>query len=276
MSELTAENLACGYGQRTVLKGLTFEVRSGNFFPSRTERSGQDHPSQDPVAPYKAESRPHPSRWRAYRALFRPAFRVADRVRSPSPHAALSLQSAGYGDDGTHKQARLFGRAVPPGYEDAEEALESAHFLFEGRRLHRNQRRRTSAGPHRPRLGSGTRFLIMDEPTSSLDFGNQIAVLAHAAFLARERNKGIVMTTHDPITLCFMPRLFWRSGRMGHSPWARLSKPLPKTIFATLMARPRTRSKPGLKMDGKRGLFCQFVKPGNGLAFKSAWLGSWQ
>lgn len=40
-------------------------------------------------------------------------------------------------------------------------------------------------------------FLMMDEPTSSLDFGNQMRVLAQVCALAR-RDVGIIMTSHFP------------------------------------------------------------------------------
>ena len=40
-------------------------------------------------------------------------------------------------------------------------------------------------------------FLMMDEPTSSLDFGNQMRVLAQICALAR-RGVGIIMTSHFP------------------------------------------------------------------------------
>lgn len=40
-------------------------------------------------------------------------------------------------------------------------------------------------------------FLMMDEPTSSLDFGNQMRVLAQVCSLAR-RGVGIIMTSHFP------------------------------------------------------------------------------
>lgn len=40
-------------------------------------------------------------------------------------------------------------------------------------------------------------FLMMDEPTSSLDFGNQMRVLAQVCALAR-RGVGVIMTSHFP------------------------------------------------------------------------------
>jgi iron complex transport system ATP-binding protein len=46
-------------------------------------------------------------------------------------------------------------------------------------------------------LAQESKILIMDEPTASLDFGNQILVLRHIRRLARE-GKGIILSTHDP------------------------------------------------------------------------------
>lgn len=40
-------------------------------------------------------------------------------------------------------------------------------------------------------------YLIMDEPTSNLDFGNRIRVLNSVSGLAKA-GRGIIMTTHDP------------------------------------------------------------------------------
>lgn len=46
-------------------------------------------------------------------------------------------------------------------------------------------------------LAQDPKILIMDEPTSNLDFGNQVRVLKHIKKLA-ERNIGIIMTSHFP------------------------------------------------------------------------------
>lgn len=43
-----------------------------------------------------------------------------------------------------------------------------------------------------------TSFLMMDEPTSNLDFGNQVRVLDTISRLSKDKNLGIIMTTHQP------------------------------------------------------------------------------
>ena len=47
-------------------------------------------------------------------------------------------------------------------------------------------------------LAQEPEILVMDEPTSSLDYGNQLAVLEHVRALARQSGLGVLMTTHDP------------------------------------------------------------------------------
>lgn len=46
-------------------------------------------------------------------------------------------------------------------------------------------------------LAQEPKILVMDEPTASLDFGNQVLVLSHVRELARQ-GIGIILSTHDP------------------------------------------------------------------------------
>lgn len=47
-------------------------------------------------------------------------------------------------------------------------------------------------------LAQQPEYLFMDEPTSNLDFGNQVSLVRLAKELARDRGLGVVMTTHNP------------------------------------------------------------------------------
>lgn len=61
-------------------------------------------------------------------------------------------------------------------------------------------------------------LVIMDEPTASLDFGNQVRVLEHVRDLAR-RGIGVMMATHDPdqAFLCAHRVALFHDGRLlGH------------------------------------------------------------
>jgi iron complex transport system ATP-binding protein len=46
-------------------------------------------------------------------------------------------------------------------------------------------------------LAQGSAFIVLDEPTASLDFGNQLMVLEQVRALAGS-HRGIIMSTHDP------------------------------------------------------------------------------
>jgi iron complex transport system ATP-binding protein len=64
-------------------------------------------------------------------------------------------------------------------------------------------------------LAQQSRFLLMDEPTSSLDFGNQVRVLRKIKELAA-RGFGILMTTHAPdhAFLCGSHAAVLKAGRL--------------------------------------------------------------
>ncbi len=46
-------------------------------------------------------------------------------------------------------------------------------------------------------LAQEPKVLVMDEPTASLDYGNQMRVLSHVRHMAKE-GMGIVLSTHNP------------------------------------------------------------------------------
>jgi iron complex transport system ATP-binding protein len=64
-------------------------------------------------------------------------------------------------------------------------------------------------------LCQGADFLIMDEPTASLDFGNQLRVLEIVRRLATQNNVGVVLSTHNPdqAFLCADRALLLADGR---------------------------------------------------------------
>ena len=47
-------------------------------------------------------------------------------------------------------------------------------------------------------LAQEARILVMDEPTSNLDYGNQAKVLSHVRRLVQGQARSIILTTHDP------------------------------------------------------------------------------
>jgi iron complex transport system ATP-binding protein len=73
-------------------------------------------------------------------------------------------------------------------------------------------------------------ILVMDEPTASLDFGNQVRVLSHVQSLAR-RGIAVVLSTHDPdqAFLCADLVALLHDGRLS-----RLGSPADAITAATL------------------------------------------
>ena len=47
-------------------------------------------------------------------------------------------------------------------------------------------------------LMQDTAFLLLDEPTSNLDFNNQRKVMGRVTKLAHENNKAVIISIHDP------------------------------------------------------------------------------
>ena len=93
---------------------------------------------------------------------------------------------------------QTFASASPKDYETAEEAL----CLMGIGHLKDEPYTEISGGERQlvliaRAIAQESDYLIMDEPTSNLDFGNRIRVLRRVKQLA-ESGKGIIMTTHDP------------------------------------------------------------------------------
>jgi iron complex transport system ATP-binding protein len=66
-------------------------------------------------------------------------------------------------------------------------------------------------------LAQEPRVLVMDEPTASLDFGNQVRVLSRVRELAA-RGIAVILSTHDPdqAFLCADRVALLHAGRLAH------------------------------------------------------------
>jgi len=92
-------------------------------------------------------------------------------------------------------------------------------------------------------------LIAMDEPTASLDFGNQAVVLAEIAALAREAaaaGRGVILTTHDPDQAFALgaEALLMRDGRIiGRGPPAdALTGPALTAVYGVTVTVERTAS----------------------------------
>ncbi|MBS7789022.1 ABC transporter ATP-binding protein [Roseococcus sp. SDR] len=77
-------------------------------------------------------------------------------------------------------------------------------------------------------LAQGGRAIILDEPTASLDFGNQALVLREVRALARRDGLAVLMTTHQPdhaLLLADAVMLVAQGGAQGPAPPEALITP---------------------------------------------------
>lgn len=115
----------------------------------------------------------------------------------PFPYEALDVVLMG-------RTARL-GLFSQPGRADREAALEALARLGIADLAHRDYSR-LSGGQRQlvliaRALTQETPLIVMDEPTASLDFGNQarvLSIIATIARAARDTGAGVILSTHDP------------------------------------------------------------------------------
>jgi iron complex transport system ATP-binding protein len=83
-------------------------------------------------------------------------------------------------------------------------------------------------------LAQEPKILVMDEPTASLDFGNQVRVLSEIKALAR-RGIAVILSTHDPdqAFLCAHRVAILHKGRLAHvgSPQEVITAETLRTIY---------------------------------------------
>jgi len=87
-------------------------------------------------------------------------------------------------------------------------------------------------------IAQKVKFVLMDEPTSHLDYGNQIKVLDIIKEMA-EDGYGVILTTHNPDQVFLLEgnvAVFDREGRFYYGNWDKiLSDDLLKTIYGVTL-----------------------------------------
>ncbi|MDR2141704.1 MAG: ABC transporter ATP-binding protein [Deltaproteobacteria bacterium] len=197
--ELILDNISCGYGKRVILQGFSAAIPTGQVFcllgpngigkttlfkailgllPLKAGRASLDQ------SDLRTLSRPKRARLMGYvpQSQFTPfAFSVLDVV--------LMGRTAHLGP---------WGRPGRVDYQVAEDSLARLGLEF----LRDRYFTELSGGERQMvliarALAQEPMFLMMDEPTSNLDFGNQAKTLRIIRQLA-DQGLGVVLTTHYP------------------------------------------------------------------------------
>uniref|UniRef100_UPI003B519082 ABC transporter ATP-binding protein n=1 Tax=Roseovarius indicus TaxID=540747 RepID=UPI003B519082 len=200
---LEARNLAIGYGATKIGTELALQVTGGDILcllgPNGCGKTtlfrtllgllpalaGTVTLGGKPLA---AQTRAEIARQVAY---------VPQAHAPPFPFEALEVVLMG-------RTARL-GLFGQPGRQDRDCAFHALDQLGIADLAHRDYAR-LSGGQRQlvliaRALAQEAPLIVMDEPTASLDFGNQAQVLAHVAALAdgaAADGRGVIMSTHDP------------------------------------------------------------------------------
>ncbi|MEQ8155695.1 MAG: ABC transporter ATP-binding protein [Clostridiaceae bacterium] len=196
---LEIKDAVCGYGEKTVLKGISVKVQAGDILcilgPNGVGKTtlfktilgflklkgGEITMNGENIHNY---SRKRLARTIAY----------VPQAHVPSfPYTVMDVVVMG--------RTAHMGIFSSPTREDiriAEEALENLNIFFL-----KNQIYTEISGGERQMvllaraIAQQTEILVMDEPASNLDFGNQVKVLEQINSLA-EKGMGIIMTSHFP------------------------------------------------------------------------------
>jgi iron complex transport system ATP-binding protein len=196
---LEACALAIGHGQRRVGTDLNFAMATGEVLcllgPNGSGKTTLFRTLLGLLAPLAGE----------VRVLGEP---VAEWPRSafarhvgyvPQAHAGIFPYTVE--DVVLMGRAARIGRFAAPAQQDRDHALYCLHTLGIAH-LHQRIYTAISGGERQlvliaRALAQEPVLLVMDEPTASLDFGNQIRVLEHIAQL-RQQGMAVLLSTHQP------------------------------------------------------------------------------
>lgn len=198
---IEARDLAIGYGTVEVGRDLSLTVGSGEILcllgPNGCGKTtlfrtllGLLHPLSGNVL---LGGRPITSQRRA--DIARRIAYVPQAHAPPFPFEALEVGLMG-------RTARL-GAFGQPGQSDRQVAMSALRRLGIADLAHRDYSR-LSGGQRQlvliaRALAQEAPLIVMDEPTASLDFGNQAQVLAQITALAGDgAGRGVILSTHDP------------------------------------------------------------------------------
>lgn len=196
---LDIKDAVCGYGSKTIIKGISFSVESGEVFcllgPNGVGKTTFFKTILGFLKLKGGEislNGENINKWSSKRLAAIIGY-VPQAHTPPFPFSVLDVVVMG-----RTAHLGMFASPSPKDIEIAEEALESLNISFLRDKIYTE----ISGGERQMvlvarALTQRPKILILDEPTSNLDFGNQIRVLEQINKLAK-KGLGVIMTSHFP------------------------------------------------------------------------------
>ncbi len=196
--KLAIRNISAGYGSRTVISEISTSLNSGEVVcllgPNGSGKTTFFKailgliPSAGDILFDERSGRTFTTRQRARTLAYVPQVHIP-----PFPYSAIDVVLMG--------RTPFIGAFSTPSPDDRREAARIMDLLHIGHLRDRNYAQ-ISGGERQlvliaRALAQSPQFLIMDEPTLHLDFGNQIRALNLIRELAT-RDMGVMITTHVP------------------------------------------------------------------------------
>lgn len=197
---IRVEGLVCGYRGHAVLKDLSFSIGRGELVcllgPNGVGKTTLFKtlmgllPALAGRILIEGEEIGNWSRQRLALAIGY----VPQAHQPPFPFRVLDVVATG--------RAAHIGLFASPGREDLDIARQSLETLGI-QRLAERIYTQISGGERQlvliaRALAQQAKLLVMDEPTSNLDFGNQVRVLAHIRDIVERDGLSVLLTTHHP------------------------------------------------------------------------------
>ncbi|WP_320042082.1 ABC transporter ATP-binding protein [uncultured Desulfobacter sp.] len=197
--KLEIDNLSCGYNKKAALKNISLKISPGEILcllgPNGVGKTTFLKTILGFLEPIEGEVRIEGKNIRSWpkKKLARYVGYIPQAHASPFPFSVMDIVLMG-------RAAHIgnFSKPSAHDYREAEESLDKLGILHLRERIYTE----LSGGERQMvfiarAISQKTHILLMDEPTSSLDFGNQARVLSQINALA-STGLSIIMTTHAP------------------------------------------------------------------------------